>query len=45
MAEKSELLQGTPDLLILMVAALGPAHGFGIAQLSHGVVQIPQGSL
>lgn len=43
------LPQGTLDLLILKVAALGPVHGYAIAQrlqqVSQGVVQVPQGSL
>jgi transcriptional regulator len=46
---KSDLPQGTLDLLILKVAALGPVYGYAIAQrldqVSRGVVQIPQGSL
>jgi len=37
------------DLLILKVAALGPLHGYAIAQrlqqVSRDVVQVPQGSL
>jgi transcriptional regulator len=37
------------DLLILKVVALGPVHGYAIAQrldqVSRGVVQVPQGSL
>lgn len=49
MPEKSDLPQGTLDLLILKIAALGPAHGYAIAQrleqVSRGVVQTPQGSL
>jgi hypothetical protein len=32
MADKSELLQGTLDLLILKIVALGPVHGYAIAQ-------------
>jgi transcriptional regulator len=47
--DKSDLPQGTLDLLILKVVALGPVHGYAIAQrleqVSRGVVQIPQGSL
>ncbi len=47
--EKSDLPQGTLDLLILKIAALGPVHGYAIAQrlqqVSQGVVQVPQGSL
>lgn len=46
---KSDLPQGTLDLLILKVAALGPVHGYAIAQrleqVSKYVVQVPQGSL
>jgi PadR family transcriptional regulator, regulatory protein PadR len=46
---KSDLLQGTLDLLILKVVALGPIHGYAIAQrirqMSHEVLQIQQGSL
>ena len=49
MTAKSDLPQGTLDLLILKVAALGPVHGYAIAQLlqqvSRDVVQVPQGSL
>jgi transcriptional regulator len=47
--EKADLLQGTLDLLILKVAALGPVHGYGIAQrirqISAEVLQVQQGSL
>src|SRR4030095_8852289 len=46
---KSDLPQGTLDLLILKVIALGPVHGYAIAQrleqVSRGVVRVPQGSL
>jgi PadR family transcriptional regulator, regulatory protein PadR len=46
---KAELLQGTLDLLILKVVALGPVHGYGIAQrirqISQDVLQVQQGSL
>src|SRR5258706_5812646 len=49
MAEKSDLPQGTLDLLILKIVALGPVHGYAIAQrleqVSRGVVQVPEGSL
>ena len=49
MPEKSDLPQGTLDLLILKVVALGPVDGYAIAQrleqASRGVVQVPQGSL
>ena len=48
-ATKSDLPQGTLDLLILKIAALGPVHGYSIAkrlqQVSKDVVQVPQGSL
>ena len=46
---KSDLPQGTLDLLILKVVAFGPVHGYAIAQrlqqVSRDVVQVPQGSL
>src|SRR5881275_1903554 len=46
---KSDLPQGTLDLLILKVIALGPVHGYAIAQrleqTTRGVVRVPQGSL
>jgi PadR family transcriptional regulator, regulatory protein PadR len=49
MTAKSDLPQGTLDLLILKVIALGPIHGYAIAQrlqqASRDVVQVPQGSL
>jgi transcriptional regulator len=49
MANKSDLPQGTLDLLILKVVALGPIHGYAIAQrlqqVSRDVVQVQQGSL
>lgn len=49
MPEKSELLQGTLDLLILKIVTLGPIHGYGISQrlrqISRDVLQVPQGSL
>src|SRR5216110_189115 len=49
MALKADLPQGTLDLLILKVIALGPVHGYAIAQrlqqVSGDVVQVPQGSL
>ncbi len=49
MPPKSDLPQGTLDLLILKIAALGPVHGYAIAQrlqqVSRDVVQVPQGSL
>ncbi|MEA2561495.1 MAG: PadR family transcriptional regulator, regulatory protein PadR [Acidobacteriota bacterium] len=46
---KSDLLQGTLDMLILKTLALEPAHGWGIAQriqqVSREVLQVNQGSL
>jgi PadR family transcriptional regulator, regulatory protein PadR len=49
MTPKSDLPQGTLDLLILKVVALGAVHGYAIAQrlqqVTRDVVQVPQGSL
>jgi transcriptional regulator len=46
---RTDLPQGTLDLLILKIAALGPVHGYAMAQrlqqISRDVVQVPQGSL
>src|SRR5499433_47509 len=46
---KSDFPRGALDLLILKVVALGPVHGYAIAQrlnqVSRVVVQVPQGSL
>jgi PadR family transcriptional regulator PadR len=46
---KSDLLQGTLDLLILKTLELQPMHGWGITlriqQLSESVLQVNQGSL
>jgi transcriptional regulator len=46
---KFDLPQGTLDLLILRVVALGPIHGYAIAQrilmISKEALQIQQGSL
>jgi len=48
-APKSDLLQGTLDLLILRTLSSGDMHGWGIAQrlqqLSQEVLQVNQGSL
>jgi transcriptional regulator len=48
-AQKSDLLQGTLDMLILKIVALGPIHGYAIAQrirqISKDVLQVQQGSL
>src|SRR6185437_5173825 len=47
--DRSELLQGTLDMLILKIVALGPVHGYGISQriqqVSREVLQVQQGSL
>ena len=47
--EKIDLLQGTLDMLILKIVALGPVHGYGIAQrirqISKEVLIVQQGSL
>src|SRR5882724_9652724 len=49
MNPKSDLLQGTLDMLILKIVALGPVHGYGISQrirqISNEVLQVQQGSL
>ena len=49
MANKSDLLQGTLDLLILRTLLTGPMHGWGISlniqQVSGDVLQVNQGSL
>ena len=46
---RTDLPQGTLDLLILKVLALGPLHGYAIAQrlqqISRDVVKVQQGSL
>lgn len=47
--DKTDLLQGTLDMLILRALQLEPMHGFGISirirQLSDKVLQVEQGSL
>ena len=49
MDKKTDLLQGTLDLLILKTLALEPMHGWGITlriqQVTGDVLQIAQGSL
>ncbi|HEX6465238.1 MAG TPA: PadR family transcriptional regulator [Vicinamibacterales bacterium] len=49
MAAKSDLLQGTLDLLILRTLSEGAMHGWGISQriqeVSRDVLQVNQGSL
>lgn len=46
---KTDLLQGTLDLLILKTLQLEPMHGWGISQrihqISESVLQVNQGSL
>ena len=49
-AERSEVLQGTLDLMILKTLhALGPQHGFGIArrieQISEQVLKLNEGTV
>ena len=48
-ASKSDLLQGTLDLLLLQVVALGPLHGYAIGQrlqqITRDALQVQQGSL
>ncbi|HXE64661.1 MAG TPA: PadR family transcriptional regulator [Bryobacteraceae bacterium] len=48
-SSKSDLPQGTLDLLVLRVVALGPNHGYAIGQriqqISRDVLQVHQGSL
>jgi PadR family transcriptional regulator len=47
--KKTDLLQGTLDMLVLKALALGPMHGLGvstrIAQITQGVFQVKPGSL
>jgi len=48
--DKSEILQGTLDLMVLKtLEAMGPLHGYGIArrieQLSEGALQVNQGTI
>ncbi|MGH7718318.1 MAG: PadR family transcriptional regulator [Gemmatimonadaceae bacterium] len=49
MPNRTELLQGTLDLLILKTLRLGALHGWGISKrlraLSNDVLQVNQGSL
>lgn len=46
---KTDLLQGTLDMLILKVLQLEPMHGFGLSnrlrQMSGGVFQVEMGSI
>ena len=49
MDEKTEILQGTLDLMILTILVREPQHGYGISQrlavLSHDNFQVNPGSL
>lgn len=50
MVTKSEILQGTLDLMVLKtLEAMGPLHGYGIAlrleQLSDQILQVNQGTI
>jgi transcriptional regulator len=50
LASKSEILQGTLDLMVLKTLdAMGPLHGYGIArrieQLSEEVLRVNQGTI
>jgi PadR family transcriptional regulator PadR len=49
MGQKSDLLQGTLDLLILRTLSAGAKHGWGISlsiqQVTEDVLQVNQGSL
>ena len=48
-SSKFEIPQGTLDLLVLQIVALGPIHGYAIAQrlqqVSREVLQVQQGTL
>ena len=47
--DRSDLLQGTLDMLVLKILSLEPMHGWGISeriqQMSNDVFQVNQGSL
>ena len=49
MGKKTDLLQGTLDMLVLQALRLGPAHGYTIARViehrSDAFLQVEQGSL
>ena len=50
MADKSDVLQGTLDLMVLQTLdAMGPVHGYGLArrieQISEDVLQLNQGTV
>ena len=48
-SDRSDLLQGTLDMLILKTLELAPLHGYAIAQrinrTSQALLHVPQGSL
>jgi transcriptional regulator len=48
-ADRSELIPGTLDMLILQTVSVRPMHGYGIAQhigrLSRDVLRVEEGSL
>jgi PadR family transcriptional regulator len=49
-ADRSEILQGTLDLMVLKtLASMGPLHGYGIArrieQISEEALQVNQGTI
>ena len=48
-AQKTELLRGTLDMLVLKTLTTGPMHGYGIAQhlqqVSKDVLRVEEGSL
>jgi PadR family transcriptional regulator PadR len=47
--ERSEVLKGTLDMLVLKIVACGPIHGYAISQriqqISKDFFQVPEGSL
>jgi len=47
--KKTDLLQGTLDMLVLKALALGPLHGLGVShrieQITRGTFQVKPGSL
>lgn len=49
MAQKSDLVQGTLDMLVLRILSRGELHGWGITQkleqLSKSALQVDEGSL
>ncbi len=49
MSDQTDVLQGTLDLLIMRTIALGPLHGWAIAQriqqISDDLLRVQQGSL